>query len=77
MITPDLTLQQYDDPETTLYIDPQYYETLTLDLNGEIIELKPHQVILLVQTCNNWLTAHEATTRIPKTRLPKSAGRKP
>ena len=51
----DLTLQQKDNPENSLYLDRQYREVLIVDVNGEAIELDIDQVKQLIESASGWV----------------------
>jgi transcriptional antiterminator Rof (Rho-off) len=51
----DLTLQQKDNSENSLYLDRQYREVLIVDVNGEAIELDVDQVKQLIESASGWV----------------------
>jgi hypothetical protein len=51
----DLTLQQKDHPENSLYLDLSYRESLIVDVNGEVVELDIDQVKQLIERASAWV----------------------
>jgi transcriptional antiterminator Rof (Rho-off) len=51
----DLTLQQKDNPENSLYLDRQYREVLIVDVNGEAVELDIDQAKQLADYVGGWI----------------------